>query len=102
MPNDDEAQKAIELNGATVQGRNCSKQIWAQTSEKEEVLITTVEETLGYGGQPVETTVVVETEEILIFFLQLKKRGQCKLSPFFCYRFATNQFQHHLFCSCVL
>jgi RNA recognition motif-containing protein len=23
MPNDDEAQKAIELNGATVQGRNC-------------------------------------------------------------------------------
>jgi hypothetical protein len=27
MPNDDEAQTIDELNGATVQGRNCSKQI---------------------------------------------------------------------------
>jgi RNA recognition motif-containing protein len=27
MPNDDEAQKQLTLNGATVQGRNCSKQI---------------------------------------------------------------------------
>jgi hypothetical protein len=68
------------LNGATVQGRA----IVVNKSElnqkvKEEVLITVVVEihavVMVVETAVVETT-VVETEEILIFFLAIKKRCQ--------------------------
>jgi RNA recognition motif-containing protein len=50
MPNDDEAQKAIdELNGATVQGRAIVIKSTKPEGERRS-LITTVEESGGYGG----------------------------------------------------
>jgi hypothetical protein len=65
------------LNGATVQGRNCSYNKEPSQKEKEEVLTTVVVEihaVVMVVEIVVEKTVVVETEEdINIPFLTIKK-----------------------------